>query len=71
MNNEWRLLHNYKDNDSSTTPQLPSQMRINQSPDKRLWKEGEIQRDPKIGIESWHQHRYHLGHDLRGHPEFP
>jgi len=36
-----------------------------------MWTEGDIQRDPHIEIKSWHQHRYHLGHDLRIHPLSP
>jgi len=46
-------------------------MRTNISAVKRIWREGDIQREPHIGVESWHQHRYHLGHDLRNHPLSP
>jgi len=46
-------------------------MRTNISADKRLWTEGDIQRDPHIGIKSWHQNRYHLGHDLLHLPLSP
>ena len=46
-------------------------MRTNVSPEKKLWQEGIIERDPQLGIKSWHQHRYHLGHDLRRLPPSP
>jgi len=71
INTAWKLPRDYKGDDSSASPQLPSQMRTNISADKRLWTEGDIQRDPHIGIKSWHQNRYHLGHDLRNHPLSP
>jgi hypothetical protein len=71
INTAWKLLRDYKGDDSSASSQLPSQMRTNISADKRLWTEGDIQRDPHIGIKSWHQNRYHLGHDLRNHPLSP
>jgi len=71
INTAWKLLCDYKGENSSASPQLPSQMRTNISADKRMWTEGDIQREPHIGIRSWHQHRYHLGHDLRNHPLSP
>jgi len=71
INTAWKLLRDYKGDDSSASPQLPSQMRANIFADKRMWTEGDIQREPHIGIKSWHQHRYHLGHDLRNHPLSP
>ena len=71
INTVWKLLRDYKGDDSSSSPQLPSQMRTNISVDKRMWTEGDIQQEPLIGIKSWHQHRYHLGHDLRHHPLSP
>jgi len=36
-----------------------------------MWTEGDLHQKPQIGKESWHQHRYHLGHDLRKHPLSP
>ena len=39
-------------------------MHTNISAVKRLWTEGAIEREPHIGIKSWHQHRYRLKHDL-------
>jgi len=67
----WKLLRDYKGDDSSASPQLPSQMRTNMSAAKRMWKEGDIQRAPHIGTKSWHQHRYHLDLDLRSLPLSP
>jgi len=64
INTVLKLLTDYKDNDYSASPQLPSQMRTNISADKQMWTEGDIQREPHLEIKSWHQHRYHLGHDL-------
>ena len=46
-------------------------MRTNISADKRMWTEGDIQRDPHIGIKSWHQHIYQLGHYLQNLPRSP
>jgi len=71
INAAWKLLRDYKGDDSSASPQLPSQMCTNISADKRMWTEGDIQREPHIGIKSWYQHSYHLGHDLRNHPLSP
>jgi len=53
INTAWKLLHDYKGDDSSASPQLPSQMRTNISADKQMWTEGDIQREPHIGIISW------------------
>jgi len=58
INTAWKLLRDYKGEDSSASPQLPSQMRTNISADKRMWTEGDIQRDPHIGIKSLHQYIY-------------
>ena len=71
INIAWKLLRDYKGDDSFSSPQLPSQERTNISVDKRIWTEGDIQREPHIRIKSWHQRRYHLGHDLRHHPLSP
>jgi len=46
-------------------------MLTNISVDKRMWTEEDIHREPHIGIKSWHQHRYHLGHNLRLHSLSP
>jgi len=50
INTAWKLLREYKGDDSTASPQLPSQMRANISVDKRMWTEGNIQRDPHIGL---------------------
>jgi len=50
INTAWKLLRDYKGDDFSASPQLPSQMRTNISADKRMWTEGDIQREPHIGI---------------------
>ena len=60
INTAWKLLRDYKGDDSSASRQLPSQMRTNISADKRMWTEGDIQWEPHTGIKSLHQHRYHL-----------
>jgi len=52
FNTAWKLLRDYKGDDSSASPQLPSQMRTNISADKRMWTEGDTQREPHIGIKS-------------------
>jgi len=52
INTVWKLLRDYKGDDSSVSPQLPSEMRTKISPDKRMWTEGDIQRGPHIGIKS-------------------
>ena len=52
MNTAWKLLRDYKGDDSSSSPQLHSQMRTNISIDKRMWTEGDIQREPHIGIKA-------------------
>jgi len=46
-------------------------MRTNISIDEKLWEQGIIEIDPQLGIKSWHQHRYHLGHDLHRDPLSP
>ena len=46
-------------------------MRTNMSPDSKLRQEVIIERDSKLGIKYWHQHRYHLGHQLWRHPLSP
>jgi len=71
INTAWKLLRDYKGDESSASPQLPSQMRTNISADKRMWTEGDIQREPHIGIKRLHQHRFHLDHDLPNHPLSP
>ena len=55
INTAWKLLRDYKGDDSSASPQLPSRIRTNISADKRMWTEWDIQREPYIGIRSWHQ----------------
>ena len=55
INTAWKLLRDYKGDDSSASPQLPSQMRTNISADKKMWIEGDIQREPHIGIKILHQ----------------
>jgi len=52
INTAWKLLRDYKSDDSSVSPQVPSQMRTNISADKRMWTEGDIQREPHIGIKA-------------------
>jgi len=48
----WKLLRDYKDDDTSTSPQLPSQMCVKTSADKRMWTEGDIKCEPHVGIKS-------------------
>jgi len=54
INTAWKLLQDRKGDDSSPSLQLPSQMRTNISPHKRMWTvtEGDIEQEPHIGIKS-------------------
>ena len=70
----WKIWRHYKESISTEGAKgLPTLMRTNRSQhqDPSRWIPGHIPPCPRASAKAWHQHRYALGHHLRGHPLSP